>query len=324
MIIFLYGPDTFRAKRKLKQIVERYQAKNKSGLNLAKISLTEKSFDELKNFLEAVSMFAEKKLAVIEDLFKSNPETKEKFLQYLEKSDLKKSQDKFVIIFTPQCVFKDKITKELLRELTKPSISSEEFVLLTGARLNQWIRKEVQAQGAKIEPAAVNQLAAYVGSDLWLMNNEIQKLVVWVSAQSDHTSITPEDVEVLVKARIESNIFHLIDALGQKDKNKAFRILHEQLELGERPEMLLGMFVYQFRNLLKVKNLVDRKINYQAISQRLKLHPFVLKKTFWQIKNFSLDELKKIYQRLSSIEISAKTGRVEMALALDLLVAEIA
>lgn len=335
MVIFLYGPDTFRARRKLKQIVERYQTKNKSGLNLVRFSLMEKSFDELKNFLEAVSMFAEKKLAVIEDLFEASPESKEKFLKYLKEADLGKSQDKFVVIFAQleksqdkktkgKYVFKDKVSQELFAELTKKSVSSEEFDELTGVRLNQWIKREAEVQGGKIEPAAINQLASYVGPDLWLMQNEIQKLIFWAQSRQIGALITSADIDLLVKARLESNIFHLIDALGQQNRKKAIQLLHEQIELGERPEVLLGMFVYQFRNLLAVKDLVEKHVHPSAMNKILKLHPFVLRKTLWQIKNFSLEGLKKVYEKLSAIDMAAKTGRVDLTAALDLLVAEIA
>jgi DNA polymerase-3 subunit delta len=54
------------------------------------------------------------------------------------------------------------------------------------------------------------------------------------------------------------------------------------------------------------------------------MHPFVLRKSFDQAKNFSFSALKKIYSRLAEIDIAIKSGRIEPRVALDLMVQEIA
>jgi len=83
------------------------------------------------------------------------------------------------------------------------------------------------------------------------------------------------------------------------------------------------MFVYQFRNLLLVKSLLQNGVNTAQIGQKIKLHPFVLKKTLAQAQNFSLADLKKIYAGLLETDISIKNGRLAPAAAVDLMVAEI-
>jgi len=80
MIIFLYGEDTYRMKEKLKEIIERYKKIHKTGLNL-------KYFDDFANFKDGIrqtSMFKEKKLAIITDVF-ANSDFREKFYQNKKK-----------------------------------------------------------------------------------------------------------------------------------------------------------------------------------------------------------------------------------------------
>jgi len=50
------------------------------------------------------------------------------------------------------------------------------------------------------------------------------------------------------------------------------------------------------------------------------LHPFVIKKTYEQTKNFSMEGLKKIYGKLQNLDMAIKSGRFDARTALDMLV----
>ena len=116
----------------------------------------------------------------------------------------------------------------------------------------------------------------------------------------------------------------MIDALAARNKNLAYKLMHQHLSLGENEIYILTMFIYQFRNLLQIKNLIDAGISYDALAKKTGLHPFIIKKSWPQLKNFSQDILKKIYDRLLSIDIGIKRGHIEPQTALDLVVGEIA
>jgi UTP-glucose-1-phosphate uridylyltransferase len=59
IIIFLYGPDTFRSKQKLKEIIERYKKVHQSGLNLKHFDFKKDSFENYGVF-RFLTMFKEK------------------------------------------------------------------------------------------------------------------------------------------------------------------------------------------------------------------------------------------------------------------------
>jgi len=56
------------------------------------------------------------------------------------------------------------------------------------------------------------------------------------------------------------------------------------------------------------------------MATRLKLHPFVVKKTTRQAMNFSMEQLETVYRRLLEIDVAIKTGEMNDVLALDMLV----
>ena len=78
MVYFFYGEDDFRLKRKISSVAAEYQAKHKSGFNFGYFDLAQEGeWEKLKNFFDSYSMFAEKKLAVVKDLFDVGKDIKE-------------------------------------------------------------------------------------------------------------------------------------------------------------------------------------------------------------------------------------------------------
>ncbi len=311
MIIFLYGPDSYRSGQKLNEIVAGYKKTNQNGLDFKQLDCSISDFDDLKNDLATVSMFKEKKLLVLKDAF-SNKKFKEDFLEHgkkIIKSDA-------VILFHESGEI-DK--RDQLLKFLKENAESQEFELLGGEKLAVWVEKEIKSCGASIDPLALKKLIAFVGNDLWQMANEIIKLV----NHAKDKKIKEEDVDLLVRPKIENDIFETINSLAEKKKDKALLLLHGHLEKGDSPLYLLSMISFQFRNLLAVRDLIDKKASYSEMPKRSGLHPFVVKKTYWPAQKFSLLQLKKIYQKIFQIDLAIKTGKIEPEMALDLLIASL-
>jgi DNA polymerase-3 subunit delta len=339
MIIFLYGEDSYRSRCKLNEILEQYKKSHKSGLNLRFFDCEEEkiSIEDIKEKIQQTSMFKEKKLAVITNLF-SDAALKEKFLKQIKEfSDF----EDVIVIYEEKNLKK---TDSLLKSLIK-NAKSQEFKLLEGVFLKNWVKKEIDNRNGAIEPEAIETLLDYVGNDLWWMANEIEKLAnfkknpdgktiedlpmksrILDSVGTRHSrdkTISVSDVKLLVKPKIETDIFKTIDALAQKNKKQALDLLYKHLENGDSPLYLLSMIGYQFRNLLIVKELIEKNKPYNLIIQKSGLHPFVVKKSYFQARQFTFPELKKIYQNIFQVDLDVKTGKIEQEMALDLLVAGI-
>ncbi len=329
MVYFFYGADSFRLRQKVNSVIAEYRSKHQSGLNFGQFNLAqEESLSGLKNFLDSYSMFAEKKLAVARNLFSADADLQEELADYLTGSDILKTADSFLVIeqeleLVEERRAKEKYVlrgaKEIFKKLTTKPVVAEEFDVLTGAGLESWIKKTVALSSGQIDSAAVKKLALSVGSDLWQMQNEIEKLINFKSGKT----ITEADVEELVKAKIDSDIFKTIDALASRNKLTAFKLLHQHLSQGESEIYLLSMLAYQFRNLLLVKSQLEQGTQFQSLGKKINLHPYVLRKSFDQSKSFSLAALKKIYERLAEIDLGIKSGQMESRVALDLIVGEI-
>jgi len=313
MIIFLYGEDTYRAREKLKEIVEGYKKIHKSGLNLKYLDFSDEELRDLSDFKKGIyqtSMFKEKKLTVIFNPF-SSIDFKEMFLKEVESfasSDL-------VLLYQEEKINKNNSLFNFLKKNAK----CQEFNPLAGQKLKNWVKKELEKHQTGIDAFALDKLIEYTGNDLWRLNNEIMKLTSF----KNRKEIKKEDVELLVRSRIETDIFKTIDAIASKNKKEALDLLHKHLEKGDSPLYLLSMINFQFRNLLAVKDLIEKRNPYNLILKKSKLHPFVVKKSYFQSQKFDFSNLKKIYQRIFQADLDIKTGRIEPKTALDLLIVQI-
>ena len=81
------------------------------------------------------------------------------------------SDSTILVLIDGRVTSKNTLSKELS---TKAVVKS--FPLLRDTRLCQWIQKRVIKEGGTISPQAVDLLAKMVGSNLWIMINEINKL----------------------------------------------------------------------------------------------------------------------------------------------------
>jgi len=306
MLIFLYGQDTYRSRQKLNEIINHYKKIHKSGLNLKYFDGKNLSFQDFKDEIRSVSMFAEKKLAVLKNTF-LNKNFKENFLR-----DSKEfAESKNIVLFYEEEEFSgDKLFKFL-----KKHAKSQEFKPLQSQKLKNWVKKGFDDYGIEIREEALEKLINFVGSDLWQMANEIKKLVSY-KLKCPNPEISQRDIELLVKPKIENDIFKTIDAIASKNKKQALDLIHKHLEKGDTPLYLLSMINFQFRNLLIVKS---SRFGYE----KLKMHPYVIQKSTQQTRKFNFEELKKIYQKIFQVDLSIKTGKVEPETALDLFIAEI-
>jgi DNA polymerase-3 subunit delta len=132
-------------------------------------------------------------------------------------------------------------------------------------------------------------------------------------------TVNKEDVEKLVRPNTENEIFKTIEAIASKNKKLALSLMHKHLENGDNALYLLSMIAYQFRNLLIIKELSAQG----GQAKNSGLHPFVVQKSSYLCNQFTIEHLKKIYQKIFQVDSDIKTGKIEPELALDLLLSEI-
>ncbi len=186
-----------------------------------------------------------------------------------------------------------------------------------GANFVRWLTKRCEAMGGAIDPQAAHLLAELVASDSRLADMELEKLLDYVNRER---SIEAADVEQLTSFHGQSNVFAMVDAVGQRNARKAFTHLRRLLE-DHPPRYAFSMLIRQFRLLLQAREALDNKIGVNTV---LRVPDFVAKKVSAQARNFTLSDLERIYHKLLEIDLASKSGGAELEVALDSLIATLA
>lgn len=305
MVIFLYGPDAYRLKQAKEDIVIRYKTKFRSGINFFFIDFSEpESQSTFENAVKLSSFFNEHKLIICKNIF-AKKILSEHVLRTLKNQDLTNASD-ITLVIAEDYSEKELSTKnkELFNILIGAKNMVKKFEPLSGAKLIEWLNKEVVLRGCHIEPKATTDLLTLTGSESWRIINELDKL-------SNYTNrITPTDIKYLINSRTDMNIFDLIDALARKDRNRAMELLYQELGTGRDPYYVLTMIIYQFRNIITVKSLINLDYSEPEIVRKSKLNPFVVKKT---LKSpFKIEEAIGVYRKLLELDTGFKSGQLNL------------
>ncbi|MBI4180728.1 MAG: DNA polymerase III subunit delta [Chloroflexi bacterium] len=194
------------------------------------------------------------------------------------------------------------------------------FLSLRGAKLTQWVQQRVKEEGGTISPQAVDSLVRFVGSNLWIMGSEINKLVLFAAGRR----IEEEDVKIVTSSAQQMSVFTMVDAIVEFKTKLATQLLEQLVQRGAAPAYLLTMLTRQVRLIFRARELTNQGESQTEIQSKLGLSAeFALRKTLEQAKRYSLPRLKEVYHHLLEADLSIKNGKYDGELALNILVVEL-
>jgi len=179
-----------------------------------------------------------------------------------------------------------------------------------GAQFISWVQDRCRSLGGEISVDAARLLAESVMNDPYLAQQEIVKLLDYVNLER---AVELRDVEKLTPFRGQTNIFAMVDAVGERRMSDASRHLHNILS-EEDSFYVFAMVVRQFRLLIQAQAALD---DGKDVASVLNLPKFVAQKISSQARAFNTSELERIYHELLAIDISVKNSQIDLDAALD-------
>ena len=209
-----------------------------------------------------------------------------------------------------------------LLRLLRPVCQVEELSAPRGEALARWTKEAAEGKGAAISPSAIRSLTDLVGNDLWTLEQELEKLSLYVSGRGSR-EIAEADVQSMVSQVREASIFVAVDAMIDGRPTVALRLLHQLKEDGREAPYIIGMVERQLRLLALARDAIDQGVAAGEIGGRLSVSSdFVVRKTLEQARRHPLSDIVWRYNRLLEADLAIKQGQLEPELALELLVGE--
>lgn len=320
MIYFYYGSDSYRAKQTVNKLKEKFlELYDPSGTNIEFIDPSEFSLERFFNSVKASGFLSTKKFIVIKNVFthKLFKDAQDPIINFLKTQQNTKEENYLVFWHEGVPRSNTKLFKYLMQACA--ANCSKNFEQLKGASLIKWVQSQAHEFDKTIDANTATLLLARVGDDTWMLHNEIKKISHTISSNS----ISIADVDTIVSARNLESIFPLVDALGERDKNKALQLLENSFYAEQDPLYLLSMITRQFRLLLMASEAKKLTQNSYAIAQQLGLPPFIAAKIIKQSMGYDREKITSIYSQLLEIDLLQKSDPKYVRAALTLLVSKL-
>ncbi len=329
MLYILLGRDDFSLRQWLVEIKEGMGDQALLAANTTTLDGQQVTLDQLRTVCETVPFLAERRLVIVNGLLerfepKSKSSRQKKITPLANQQNKYKSLGAYIskipdstllVLIDGKIASNNPLFKELS---TKAKVKS--FPLLRDTELREWIQRHVTEEGGSISSRAVSLLAKLVGSNLWAIANEINKLVLFTSGRR----IEEEDIKRVVSYAQEANVFAMVDAILDFKAGVAEQLLQQLLQRGAAPAYLLVMLSRQVRMIVRVKELRNQRKPKIEIQDKLGLtSEFVLRKTLDQADKYPLARLREVYHKLLEADLSIKTGKYGGELTLNILIAEL-
>ena len=285
MFYLLHGQDTYRSREKLKELVSHFKTKV-SGLGFFRIEGENFSEAEFKELLRGKTLF-EKKYVVVCEKVLENKEALNFILGSLD--DLAKTDNMFLF-------WEEEIDEKILEEFKKTAYKVQEFKPLDSVKLKAWFASK------KIPANIASEIIKKCGSDLWRASKEIEKYALG--------GLTAKQETVA-----EYNPFAICDAFAEKNKAKVWIIYQQALRQGIPDEEVFFKILWQIKNLLLVKKLINAGV--ANVAKETGLHDFVAGKAIKAAQKFSEDELVNYSYEMLKIYHEKRRGESELAIEFE-------
>ena len=313
MLYIFHGPNDFARNEKISELQASLGDPTVSSLNMAQLNGREVSLSEIRHHADAMPFMAAKRLVIVQG-YLSELEESGPLIDYL--GHLPPTTD---LVLVENEILNSR--HPILKAASGIGAMILSFAELNRNELRPWIIKRVQECQGTIEAGAADLLGRLVGPNLRLLNQEIEKLTLYVAGQR---AIQAADIDLLVPYIEDAEDFGLANAVGQRNAPKAFDQLHKLLDEGRHPMAILSSIAVQIRGLLEVKDMAERGMSPQEIA-RIKgwRSDYAARMRLREAANFSSSRLEEILELLLEIDLNIKTGKIDMLLALDTLVARL-
>jgi len=288
MLTTLSGPNSYLLKAELKRRLSQFVELN-GDMALEQIDAEDASLDRVREALQSMPFLSDKKLVVLRNSGLNKDFT------VVASQLLKDVPDVTDVLLVEPAIDRRTAYAKFLQKQT----DFTEFKELDESGLAAWLCKAATSQGGEITIGDARYLITRVGANQRLLSNELAKLL------SYSTIITKQSIDLLTETLPHSTVFNMLEAAFAGNRSRALSLYKEQRQLGEEPQKLLAMIVWQLHILAVVKTAGLKAPN--QIAAQSKLSPYTVQKSQAITRAMKLGDLKLLIHVVLELDIQLKS-----------------
>ncbi len=178
----------------------------------------------------------------------------------------------------------------------------------------RYVQVTLKRENLIITAKTARLLCEYCGGDMTRISGETQKLASYCYGNAE---VTEEDVTTMVVRDTDYRIYEMTEKIANGKKAEAYEIMNDMLEKSTEPQLLFTSVYYHFRRLFFC---AVSALTPAALSQKLGIKEFAVKKSIEQSKKFSPKKLKNVVCKFAEYDAAFKSGEISIDAALFLAV----
>ncbi len=310
-LYYLHGEETYLAERAVKRLIARLVPEEMRDFNLNVYFGNETTGEQIAACAQTLPMFAEWRVVQVKNADKLSAASLEALIPCIQDPS-----PSTCLIFQGEKIDQ---RKKFFSEFKKKG-ELVEFKRLYENQLIPFLRAEAVNLGKKLQPAAAEMLLYLSGSNLQELVSQLEKTALYVGKKDE---IDVADVKAVVSDTRVDSVFELANSLGEKNLCKALRNLHTLLGDGEAPLLILAVLSRHFRQIWKVRELLEKKTQTQEIGKLAGINPYFLQGIIKQARNFAVPQLKGIFGMFFDLDLALKSSGGKPSLLLERFVMDV-
>jgi DNA polymerase-3 subunit delta len=172
----------------------------------------------------------------------------------------------------------------------------------------RWIAGVFKEAGARISPDAIAVLAEHAGSNLQVIEDARDKLVLYTMGRD---GVEASDVEELLLSSRSADVYELGDALWSRNVPRVMAVLAQLESQKTDPLFINTILATQVRSLISIKSVTaGRRMSSGSVAEMLGLREFIVRKHMASIRHFTLRPFEEALSLVVEMNARLKSSRM--------------
>ena len=298
-LYIFHGEETYLRDHYLGRLREAVLTGGLGEFNRHDLSARDMSPHALEEAVDCLPMMAERTLVEVTDfdLFKAGEKDREGYIRIL--SNL---PDYCCLVFLYDILEYKPDARTKLAQTVKAHSTVVNFARQSPRELVDWVRRHFKAQGKEIDSRLCEELIFLCGD---LMQN-LQQEVGKISAYAKGERITRGDIEAVATPQLSAVVFRIADAIGEKNYDKAAKVLGELYQMQKSPYEIMSALGKQLRQLYSARLALDQRRDAAWVG-RLWGMKYPMDRLMVSARRFSLPWCRRAVVRCAQTDLAMKS-----------------
>ncbi len=174
--------------------------------------------------------------------------------------------------------------------------------------IEKLILDEAKKHDIHLTKVAARLMHDLLGDDMRTINNEVLKLSQY---HYNKTRIEEHDIRNFIANRKQESVFELVNALSERNRQKAVSVLSELESQGHDPISIISTLSWRFKQINQAKQYINDKLSKDEIINKIGTSKGAFYFLSKHSRKFGYGELREIYGLIRDTDLKLKSSGSE-------------